>query len=241
MSSPINHLRKWVNRFGYDVRRYVPFKVQPIDVFELAVRCRRNASPDFFFVQVGANDGAMLDPIYPLVKEFRLKGLLVEPMPDFAKRLRENYLDQPQLVFEECAISTENGERELFRLRQGAYNSPYAGGLASFDRNVLIRHSWAYPNVEKNIEVLRVPTLTISSLFAKHGVKEVDLLLIDTEGFDAEVVRMVLAAGIRPAILQYEHRHLSVDEMDKTCSALAGQGYSFHFTRFDTLAILNSK
>jgi FkbM family methyltransferase len=232
-------LRTAVRSAGYDFRKHVPTGGKPINILELTIRSKLLESPEFSFVQIGANDGVMNDPLYPLVKKYRLKGLLIEPMPDFIDRLRLNYSDQAQLRFENCAVSDEDGERDLFRVRQGSYKSEYVAGLASFDRRVLLRHKKFYPGIEKQIEVLRVKTLTIDTLLKKHGIFTIDLLQVDTEGFDGEILRMVLARGITPAIINYEHRHLSFKEQDAVRDLLELKGYRFHFSRYDTLAILD--
>ena len=52
--------------------------------------------PEFFFVQIGANDGRSLggtpgvtdDPIFEYVHTYRWSGLLVEPIPYLFDRLR---------------------------------------------------------------------------------------------------------------------------------------------------------
>ena len=40
----------------------------------------------------------------------------------------------------------------------------------------------------------------------------IDLLQIDTEGFDYEVLKMFDFNTYRPVIIQYEHFHLSMEE-----------------------------
>ena len=44
--------------------------------------------PNFFFVQVGANDGVNHDPIFHHVRKYNWKGLLIEPIPDIFEKLK---------------------------------------------------------------------------------------------------------------------------------------------------------
>src|SRR5262249_35234617 len=106
-------VRQSLNRFGYDVVRYAGESCDhPLNVLEIAVRERLQRQTDFFFVQVGANDGVRSDPLRSLVLEHRLAGLLIEPLPDQYARLRENYAGQPQLRFENCAVAEHDGTRD---------------------------------------------------------------------------------------------------------------------------------
>ena len=54
-----------------------------------------------FFIQVGANDGVINDPLHPLVKSLKWQGILIEPQQRvFKDRLLKVYQDIPGLAFE---------------------------------------------------------------------------------------------------------------------------------------------
>ena len=60
-----------------------------------------------------------------------------------------------------------------------------------------------------------VPVMTLLDATATAGIELPDVLMVDTEGFDAQIVRMAFAVGWRPAVIQYEHKHLAqVDRYD---------------------------
>lgn len=235
-------LRSVLNRQGYDIRRYVASCGQNTNVLDLAVRCRLSAaaSDRFFLVQIGANDGELDDPVCSLIKRHRLAGVLVEPMPECFARLRENYADQPQIALENCAIAQEDGHRELFRIRRGAYpHLPKAECMASFDRKVFSHCGKLLPGVERHIEVIQVPTMTVASLAAKHGIDHLDLVQVDTEGFDFEIIKLLLEAKLLPNIIHYEHFHLSAQDQRACRQRLMEHGYTFSHTPLDTLAVRN--
>src|SRR5215207_8561123 len=72
--------------------------VMPFDVFELALlKAISDETQDFYFVQIGANDGVMNDSLNPQIRKYGFRGCLVEPMPDVFNILQHNYRDQPQL------------------------------------------------------------------------------------------------------------------------------------------------
>jgi len=45
-------------------------------------------SDDFYFVEVGSNDGKTNDPLYDYVKNFDLSGVLVEPQKEVYDKLK---------------------------------------------------------------------------------------------------------------------------------------------------------
>ena len=230
-------IRGLLNRLGYDVKKFVSDVGKPIDVLDLAVRSAVASTDRFFVLQIGANDGKMDDPVYPIFKRYKLHGLLVEPMPEYFALLRVNYADQPQLMFENCAISTENGEKDLFRIKRDIYSDPGFNGMASFDRLRPMQAKRILPNLDRNIEVIRVRTMTLAALLSKYNIKRVDLLQIDTEGFDYEILRMAVDINILPAIINYEHINLCLQDQISCRRMLSAHNYKFANNGPDTLAI----
>ena len=49
----------------------------------LANLIETNLVDDFFFLQIGANDGISFDPIYHLVTNFKLRGICLEPIDEY--------------------------------------------------------------------------------------------------------------------------------------------------------------
>jgi len=70
-------------------------------------------------LQVGANDGKWGDPLWRLVQDNlnRTSLILVEPQPEIARHLRENYRAHPSCLVLEVAVSVGDKELELFRVR----------------------------------------------------------------------------------------------------------------------------
>ena len=73
---------------------------KPFNLLEIVIRDHITREPDFYFVEIGANDGVNFDPLRPLVLEHHLRGLLVEPLPDRFASLQSNYRSETQLSFE---------------------------------------------------------------------------------------------------------------------------------------------
>src|SRR5688500_19325979 len=71
---------------------------------------------DFFFVQIGSNDGKTGDPLYEYIKECKWKGILVEPVPYLFEKLKQTYRGFEGLLFENSAIDTKDGYRTFYRI-----------------------------------------------------------------------------------------------------------------------------
>ncbi|MCC5950736.1 MAG: hypothetical protein JJU45_01440 [Acidimicrobiia bacterium] len=81
-----------------------------------------HVGPGLTFVNLGANDGITADPVYPFIRRFGWSGLMVEPLPHMASRLRENFADSPGIVIAEAIVAAE--PRTMW------YVDPAAGGIA---------------------------------------------------------------------------------------------------------------
>lgn len=192
---------------------------------------RRN--PDFFFVQIGAHNGDMDDPIHRWAVDHRWHGLLVEPQPGPFAQLQAGYAElKDRLIFENVAIDREERTRPLYRVDPRFASSPEQTGLASFfpDR-ALATYAALNQLVSEPVQCL-----PFQRLLERHRVTKIDLLQIDTEGFDFEIIKMIDFARCRPAMIHFEHRHLSGTEYNACLRLLHAQGYWHVEKEFDVAA-----
>lgn len=228
-------IKSVLHRFGVDVIRYqepIPELYRPFSILNLLIDQRAANGDPCFFVQVGANDGVMADPLRPLILKHRMAGLLIEPLPDLFEQLKTNYATQPQLKFENVAISSEPATVAMYRVRAGvpALNT----GLASFNREHLV--NCKIP--DEYIEIVHVSSVTLPSLLKKHSIEKVNLLQIDTEGYDFEIIKSAFNSGIYPDIINYEHRHIGRANKYHCKKMLDDLGYQFIEASFeDTIAL----
>jgi FkbM family methyltransferase len=192
----------------------------------------------FFFVQIGAYDGLKSDPIQASVRERRWRGILVEPQPDAFERLKRNYANIPNLIFENVAIAACGRSLTLYKLRdefahlvQGDHRM-----LSSFDPEHVIKHLTTRVDAGQALETLQVPCLTLSSLFAKYAVQTVDLLQIDAEGYDYEILKLVDFRETKPKIIHFEHAHLGPAEKGECIQLLVSQDYKVVTGAYDMIA-----
>ena len=174
-----------------------------------------------------------------LILRHGLSGLLVEPLPDLF--VRRNYAGQPNLMFEQCAVGEHDGQVPLYRVRPDPALPDWLQGLASLNRDHLSSAKFDFTEFDKYVEEVTVPMLSLSSLLRKHGISDVGLLQIDTEGFDCRIVQSALRSGIRPAIINYEHNHVRSTEQAACKRLLMEHGYDFVDVGIDTLAVRRQK
>jgi FkbM family methyltransferase len=196
-----------------------------------------DAYPDAFFIEIGSNDGDQHDFLRPGILAKRWRGLMVEPVPYVFERLRANYGGLERVALENAAIADHDGTIPFYHLREA---SPYEGlpgwyhGVGSFSREAVLGHRGFIPDVEERLVEGAVPCLTFESLCAKHSVDRLDLVLIDVEGYDAEIVRTIDLVRRHPRLLVYEHYHLSEADRRECVDIVEAAGYETLAEGFDT-------
>jgi FkbM family methyltransferase len=205
----------------------------------MLLRAFAEAFPEAVFVEIGANDGEQHDHLRPMIIEHQWRGVMVEPVPYVFARLGANYGGFNQVSLENAAIADRDGRRPFYHL---APSADYRGdglpqwydGIGSFSRELVLDHSRLIPDIETRLVETEVPCLTFDSLCAKHGLERVDLLLVDTEGYDYEVLRHIDFEVHRPALVIYEHYHLTENDQTRCETELQGAGYETMAEGFDT-------
>lgn len=207
----------------------------------------------FFFIQAGANDGVSNDVIHDFAVTLQLKGLIIEPQATAFEALKANYKGCANLIFDNVAISHEDGRRALYTIKRDLEFLQYVNQAASFDRqhtvNLLQTHitKQASPSIREEFKRLKLPfedciesetvkTYTFTSLLEKHGIFGYDLLQVDTEGFDYEVLKIAEIDKYKPALINYEHEHLSSGDRERSWDYLKRFGYQLFTHEGETTA-----
>ncbi len=191
------------------------------------------------FVQVGACDGEVGDPLHYFVRRSGWTGILVEPVGYLFEQLVVNYAGCTGLVFERAALSRECGTDEFHYLRAGAGDDRLPElykTVGSLSVENILKHEELIPDARERLASETVPILTLDALLRKHDVTRLELLVIDAEGHDFEVIEGLDLSRVRPELLVYERRHLSEGD-DRSCrAALEAHGYRVVALRRDALA-----
>jgi len=207
----------------------------------------------FYFLQIGGNDGFIKDPIFKFVKKYPWKGIIVEPQKDvFKKKLKRTYRFERKVILENLAIADQTGIKKLWKI--AVSDSRWATGLASFNKETLIyqiernyvsdrliREGKPIPEkIDDYLTFEEVQCTTIDDLLKKHRFQSLDLLQIDTEGYDYEIIKTIDFNKLKPTMISFESEHLSEEDYVECKALLKKHGYEIQKIDRDTVATLRN-
>jgi len=229
-------MKHWINAslgaLGYRVQgiRYSPRQLlQPgclrvIEFDDLVCRRMFESGPELTFIQVGAFDGITGDPLRKYIDKCGWRGVLVEPQARAASQLRELYSRNDRVIILQAALDRELGSRTLFTVESKTAPA-WTGGLASFKRETIIKHSDLIPGLQGMIREETIDCITFDEVLRRLPSERIDLLQIDTEGADAYVLSLFPFDRVIPAIIHWEVKHLSKFQQEETLEMLYRRGY----------------
>lgn len=196
------------------------------------------ARPDVFFIQIGANDAMQGDQLHEFVVAKGWRGIMVEPVKYVFDRLAGHYGGRANLILENAAVAAADGFQDFYHLGETDDDVPaWYDQIGSFSRETILKHAGDIPGLEERIVTALVPCFTFQSLCDKHGVGRVDLLYIDTEGYDFEIIKTIDFARRKPLLVVYEHKHLSEGDRAACLGLLKAAGYETLEDGGDTLCL----
>lgn len=239
--------RKIENWAGYrlvnieDERKLLEHRLSKENFFDLYFA---HVDPkNFFFIQVGANDGVNNDPIHEYVIKYGLRGIAVEPQPDVFPLLRRTYSAYPNVTCVNAAIAGMSGTKAFYSVKESyktEKNFSLVTGLATFNKDVLrrtIKRKIPYDaDPEDYIEETYVKTISFDELLHEHGVERISLVQIDCEGYDYEIVKMIDFKKFSPDIINLESVHLSERDRKECEEIFERNGYRWFRHGIDTCA-----
>jgi FkbM family methyltransferase len=230
-------IQRTARRYGYEIRK-VPFAdFQAAPVFDLALHYLMGTRGEALtLIQVGANAGREDDPVRPYLLKYPWRGVLIEPQPDVFEMLKLNYAGlESRLFFENVAISTSPEPLKLYRLPTGVTPSD---SIVSFDPKIIAKQSGVKAQQMVSISV---PTVRIDEILAKYQMTEVDVLQLDTEGYDWDALQTVDLTKVRPLLVRFEHGHLSPKTIGSMTRHLNQHGYLVYYGGYesDSIALRN--
>jgi FkbM family methyltransferase len=202
----------------------------------LALQSARTAGPLSVLV-VGAYDGMANDPIARYVRTHDCDVTFVEPQADAFELLQANMASLPRARFVNAAIDSRSGTRELFYVPCGIADLPaWAGQLASFDREHILKHESRVPGLSAHVCSRPVRTLTFDALMRECGIARLDVLQIDAEGHDAALLASFPFDRVQPGLVHYEIAHMTAAEREQVHTRLSASGYTVVAAWLDEIA-----
>lgn len=240
LSAQNHFLFKWYYKYAY---RPKPNSLAAhIDAFS------RNAKQPVFVLQIGANDGITHDPIHKFIKRDGWHGVLLEPQPlVFDTCLQPIYAQESNIETLNKALGQKDGTAILYNI--GFSSKRWATGLSTFNKSVLLKafedgriaqfakkYGEQIPH-DKNewIKEEEIDVIAAKTLIKNHVPQAIDLLQIDTEGYDFEIIKLLLAES-KPGCIIFEHHHFDLETATECSSFLEKRGYSLKQFEGNTVA-----
>ncbi|HEY4842448.1 MAG TPA: FkbM family methyltransferase [Terriglobales bacterium] len=193
---------------------------------------------EFSFIQIGAFDGITADPLYKYIAQCGWRGVLMEPQPRAVAQLHEIYRDNDRIVILQAALDCRPGKRTLFTV-ESDHVPAWARGMASFQRDNIIKNSSLVPGVEAMIKEITVNCIPFEDVMQRLPADRLDLLQIDAEGADGYILSLFPFGRVKPAILHWESKNLTRFQQEETLDMLSKHGYCFARSgEEDMLAVL---
>jgi len=137
-----------------------------------------------------------------------------------------------------AAIARETGKVRMYRVKQDCFHRHVAAPqLTSLDPGNL--RKWLagrIANPDEAMETFEIRALRQPQLLAEKGMTGLDILPIDTEGYDAEIIRMIPFETLRPAVINFEILNLSKRDSESVSTLLMDHGYRLHESPMDCMA-----
>lgn len=202
-------------------------------------------------LQIGANDGKQSDLFRNLIIEYRINSNLLEPIPDYYNLLIKNYSNYDWVKCHNLAITTEDGEREMKYVPKIDGLPEWTMGLGTFDedKNFLgsgkggymlsedYSNSEIYKKVMNEVRTINVKTSTLNSFIKKNDIKNIDIYVSDTEGFDWVIFNQLDLNIFNPKIICMETHTLGDIQNNLIDEKLIKNGYVIIEKELDTIAI----
>ena len=192
---------------------------------------------DFFFIQIGVHRAGIvvpergvwsphcIDPLYQYIQEYNWSGILIEPQDGPFQDMKAFYQEQKErLTFIQCAVSDKSGMAPFY--------------VSSLDELSSLSNDRGEPTRVVS-SMIEVPCMTLTEIVVKNQVTHIDLLQIDTEGYDCIILLQYDFSIVRPRVISYEHCHCKEEEVRACEAILYREGYQLKGKgEYDSLFVL---
>ncbi|MEM6737398.1 MAG: FkbM family methyltransferase [Bacteroidota bacterium] len=238
-----NLIQRFLAIFGIRIirakyaRKYLPKPT--IENIKLLAHLYHLSGQKLTLMQVGACDGFTSDSIYEYVKAGSINAFLIEPVKVNFDKLSQFYEGYDNAKLINVAVAKQDEARPMYSVKnEGKWKGEgKARQVASFYKEHLYKCGFD----DSEILEEEVDCKMLSTLINEYNIQNLEVLLIDTEGFDGQVVEMAMEQGIQPNYLVFENAQLvqnySQRQLDDLYLLLSQNGYEWTHDRINTLAI----
>lgn len=174
-------VKSFINYFGIDIRRINP-ELKNLSFDEIL---RNNSSREPLIFDVGANKGQSIKRFLDLFENPTIHAF--EPVDEAVKIIENNYSDNKNIFINNYAVGDKK-EIKNFHISERSENSTFN----QFNSNTKwLKTRSKQLNVDENAYVKSVKKVnieTIDEYVEKNNIQMIDILKIDTEGYEDKVL-----------------------------------------------------
>jgi FkbM family methyltransferase len=198
-----------------------------------------NSNPEGNLLKIGSFDGITNDPLYNLfIKNENWKGDFIEPVSFLFERLEKNLSNIAHRVrLHKCAIGERDEIKKIYFIRSDKSMPGWIEQTSSLNLNMLTRLEATYPGIKNKIESEETNTYSFDSFLRKNQIKDIDLLHIDTEGYDSIILNSIDFEVWNIPLIMFEHVHMNRFAYRRILKVLSDLNYRLSYWEYDTIAI----
>lgn len=176
-------------------------------------------------VKIGANDARSDDPFKDyLMQDVRIKGLLVEPVEEYITEAKQAFKYFKGIECIQTAVAASEGCLPFYYLDDAVVTKypdvpKYYRLLGSFDSGHIHKHFGS--RYDEFIITKDVPVTSLMRLIKDKNYIALDILHIDTEGYDWQILKQLDLSVCLPKLIYFEHKHLQPTEIQEAVSRLS--------------------
>jgi FkbM family methyltransferase len=190
------------------------------------------------FLQIGANDGYLSDPLNLAIFRHRLTGTFVEPQSNYYRELQRTYRNFDGMRFLQYAIAAKHGVMNMYTLDCSSGRLPvWAHGVGTLSHEQIRKFGDQIENIESYIRHDEVQCITVAELLDRALHRDPDILVVDAEGFDHLILSQFDFSRLATKLVIYETESMDkADAVDLTRKLEAG-GFAIFEAEQDTIAL----
>lgn len=208
------------------------------------------SNPNATILQIGGNDGAQDDFIKPIISQYPNTTLhTLEPIPQYYKELCNTYKDYKNVHCHNYAITNTSGTEFINYIPYNSSMPTWLKGCSSFftNKNIIDPYWQNIVNnhdvnnyLKNNIIKLQVNTLTFNHFVTQHNINNIDILVIDTEGYECEILKQINLSQFTPHIIILEFHNHSDHDKNTITNILNSNNYTYNILPMDIVATKNT-
>ena len=213
--------------------------------FKMAIRLFAWKTKDLSIIQVGSNDGYTIDPLHQIIKRPLTNALVVEAVPYLFEKLKKTYNGLIGVKPINMAITSDATIKEVpFYYFKAIPGKPFDECLTwwgSLSKEYSEKYTTDNPLLQELLVCESLPCTTLNDLYKTAGFNKLDILHTDVEGLDGELINSFDLSVVKPALIVFEHYHLTKREAEAIIKRLSQIGYRCYSNGHDTLCFWSSK